>query len=246
VDAECGAGLLCDDGEHSCRPIRTIRLITSFEPTGRSESFSEGLDYAHGSLWQATPYALFRIDVAKRAVIATYPEPSPYGESLAWNGEVLYHVSLKNDNLYAARIEGGALPFSVVGRFENAGGCAFGIAAHCGELYTTHCGQSVVDVYDAGVTSPIKRSFTPTDLEGSPLPQVEDLAVYRRQLWASTFAAPKYGRTLFRIDVASGRAVAAYEIACMTIAIDGVAADPATRTLYVTGKNCPIFVYRVE
>jgi hypothetical protein len=90
------------------------------------------------------------------------------------------------------------------------------------------------------------RTFTVSDTRGAPLPEVEDLEIYRGQLWISTFNSRNYASTLFRVDMKTNRAVAAYEIPCSTIAIDGVAADPTTRTLYVTGKDCPIFVYRVD
>jgi glutamine cyclotransferase len=223
-----------------------IRLVSSFSPSGRTDAYSEGLDFAHGSLWQSTPDTLWRIDVAARAVIASYPTPSEYGEGLTWRGNVLYHVSYVDSNLYAAELVGDRLSFQVLGRLQMTGGCAYGIVEHCDELYTTRCGQSVVDVYRSGTTTPILRTLTVSDTRGAPLPDVEDLEIYRGQLWTSTFNSRTYDSTLFRVDLQTGRAVAAYEIPCTTLAIDGVAADPATRTLYVTGKDCPILVYRVE
>jgi glutamine cyclotransferase len=197
-------------------------------------------------LWQSTPETLWRIDVAARRVIASYPTPSEYGEGLTWRDNVLYHVSYRNSNLYAAELKGAQLSFEVLGQLQMTGGCAYGIVEHCDELYTTRCGQSVVDVYRSGTTTPILRTFTVSDTRGVALPEVEDLEIYRGQLWTSTFNSRNYVSTLFRVDLDTRRAVAAYEIPCTTLAIDGVAADPATRTLYVTGKDCPIFVYQVE
>jgi glutamine cyclotransferase len=246
VDADCGAGLLCDAASHTCRAISGIELLTSFSPSGRSDAYSEGLDFAHGSLWQSTANALLRIDVTARAVIASYPAPSEYAEGLTWGGNVLYNAAYRDSNLYAAELMGDRLTFKVLGQLQMTGGCAYGIVDHCAELFTTRCGRSVVDVYAAGTTTPILRTFTVRDTRGTPLPEVEDLEIYRGQLWTSTFNSPAYASTLFRVDMETYQALAAYEIPCDTLAIDGVAADPATRTLYVTGKDCPIFVYQIR
>lgn len=246
ADAECGAGLLCDAASHSCRAISGIELVTSFSPSGRTDAYSEGLDFAHGSLWQSTADTLWRIDVTARSVIASYPTPAEYGEGLTWRGNILYNASYRDSNLYAAELKGDQLSFEVLGQLQMTGGCAYGIVDHCDQLYTTRCGRSVVDVYASGTTSPILRTFTVRDTRGAPLPEVEDLELYRGQLWTSTFNSSAYDSTLFRVDMETYQAVAAYEIPCATLAIDGVAADPDTRTLYVTGKDCPIFVYRVQ
>lgn len=246
VDADCGAGLLCDAATHTCRAISGIELVTSFSPAGRTDAYSEGLDFAHGSLWQSTADTLWRIDVTARAVIASYPTPSEYGEGLTWRGNILYHASYRDSYLYAAELMGDQLSFEMLGQLQMTGGCAYGIVDHCDELFTTRCGRSVVDVYASGTTAPILRTFTVRDTRGAPLPEVEDLEIYRGQLWTSTFNSRAYDSTLFRVDMETYQAVAAYEIPCATLAIDGVAADPATRTLYVTGKDCPIFVYRVQ
>jgi glutamine cyclotransferase len=229
-----------------CRPIATIRLRHSFTPAGRDDGYSEGIDFAHGSLWQATPMRIWRIDVANRAVTRSYPPPTTYSEGLTWNGNTLYNVSYRNANLYTAELSGNDLAFRVLGQLQMTGGCAYGIDHHCDDLYTTRCGQSVVDVYRPGTTMPIQRTFTVLDQDGVPLPSVEDLEIYRGQLWTSTFNSSAYRNKLFRVDLATNRAVASYDIPCTNLAIDGVAADPETRTLYVTGKDCPIFVYRVE
>jgi glutamine cyclotransferase len=246
VDADCAAGLLCDVASRDCRAISGIELLSSFSPSGRTDAYSEGLDFAHGSLWQSTADTLWRIDVMARAVIASYPAPSEYAEGLTWRGNVLYNAAYRNSNLYAAELMGDQLTFKVLGQLQMTGGCAYGIVDHCAELFTTRCGRSVVDVYAAGTTTPILRTFTVRDTRGTPLPEVEDLEIYRGQLWTSTFNSRTYDSTLFRIDMETNQALAAYEIPCATLAIDGVAADPATRTLYVTGKDCPIFVYRVQ
>jgi glutamine cyclotransferase len=245
-DFDCGAGLLCDDESRSCRAITGIRLLDSFEPAGRTDAYSEGLDFAHGSLWQSTPEQLLRIDVTRRTVVGTYPPPTDYAESLTWNGDVLYNASYENGNLYASELVNDKLSFRLVGALQMTGGCVYGIVDHCDELYVTRCGDSVVDVYATGTTRPVVRTFTVRDRQGTPLPEIEDLEIYRGQLWTSTFASQSYDRTLFRVDTSTNRAVDAYTIPCSTIAIDGVAADATTRTLYVTGKDCPIFVYRVE
>jgi glutamine cyclotransferase len=245
-DTECGAGLLCDATSDTCRAISGIELVSSFSPSGRGDAYSEGLDFAHGSLWQSTANELYRIDVSARAVIASYPAPSDYSEGLTWSGNVLYNAAYRNTNLYAAELMGDRLMFKVIGQLQMTGGCTYGIVDHCGELFTTRCGRSVVDVYKSGTTMPVLRTFTVRDTRGNPLLEVEDLEIYRGQLWTSTFNNRNYASTLFRIDMTTNQAVASYEIPCETLAIDGVAADPATRTLYVTGKDCPIFVYRVQ
>jgi len=221
-------------------------MLDSFSPTGRSDAYSEGIDFAHGSLWQSTPMRIWRIDVTSRAVSMGYPPPSPYAEGLTWNGNILYNVSYRNANLYAAELMGSDLQFQVLGQLQMTGGCVYGIVHHCDELYTTRCGESVVDVYTPGTTMPIKRTFTVLDQAGVPLPEVEDLEIYRGQLWTSTFRSAAYRSKLFRVDLGTNRAVASYDIPCTNLAIDGVAADPETRTLYVTGKDCPILVYKVE
>lgn len=246
VDAECGAGLLCDAASHTCRAISGIKLVESFSPSGRSDAYSEGLDFGHGSLWQSTANALYRIDVTAHSVSASYPSPSEYSEGLTWRGNILYNASYRDTNLYAAELKGDQLSFAVLGMLQMTGGCAYGIVDNCDELFTTRCGRSVVDVYASGTTRPILRTFTVLDTRGAPLPEVEDLEIYRGQLWTSTFNSSAYDSTLFRVDMQTNRAVAAYEIPCATLAIDGVAADPETRRLYVTGKDCPIFVYQVE
>ncbi|HTU57529.1 MAG TPA: glutaminyl-peptide cyclotransferase [Polyangiales bacterium] len=245
-DADCDAGLLCNAQSNTCRAITGIKLLRNFSPSGRSDAYSEGLDFAHGSLWQSTAETLYRIDVAAQAVVASYPTPSEYGEGLSWGGNVLYHASYRNSNLYAGELIGDRLSFEVLGQLQMTGGCVYGIVEHCGQLYTTRCGRSVVDVYASGTTTPILRTFTVRDTQGAALPEVEDLEIYRGQLWTSTFNSRSYVSTLFRVDMMTNQAVAAYEIPCSTLAIDGVAADPSTRTLFVTGKDCPIFVYQVE
>ncbi|MCP4604608.1 MAG: glutaminyl-peptide cyclotransferase [Proteobacteria bacterium] len=244
-DVGCGAGLLCDQSSRTCRPIQGLTLIDSFYPDGRvqnsDDDYSEGLDFAHDTLWQSVKYNLFWIDLEEQAVGAEYPTPSTYGEGLTWYGDVLYNVSYHNNNLYRSELIDGAFDFEVVGQMADAT-CTYGLDYHCDEMFATRCGKYMVDVYTAGTTD-VKRSFTVKNLQGRLLADLEDVEIYQGQLWTSSFTAHRH--RLFRVDMATGEALETYNIPDCRI-IDGVAVDITSRTMYLSGKNCPILVYRVD
>ncbi|MCP4606549.1 MAG: hypothetical protein GY847_39585 [Proteobacteria bacterium] len=244
-DVGCGAGLLCDQTAYTCRPIQGITLIDSFYPDGRvqdsDDDYSEGLDFAHGALWQGTPDKLFLIDLEEQAVEAEYPTPSTYGEGLTWYGNILYHVSYHDNNLYRGELSNGAFEFEVVGQMVDPT-CTYGLDYHCEEMFATRCGDNVVDVYIAGTTD-LDRSFRVTAPNGWPLPDLEDVEIYQGQLWTSSFSTLR--NRLFRIDITTGKSLEAYKVPDCRI-IDGVAVDVSTRTMYLSGKNCPILVYQID
>ncbi len=244
-DMECDTGLLCDQSTNRCRPIQGITLLDLYYPVGRvsetGDDYSEGLDFKDGDLWQSTPDKLFWLDVENKEVHKSYPTPSTYGESLTWDHDVLYHVDFYNNNLYAGELIGDAFDFRIVGELAGSP-CSYGIVEHCGELFASRCGDIVVDVYRTGGTN-LDRTFTVRDMAGDLINDLEDLEIYRGELWTSSYSQHQY--TVFRVDLETGDAIASYDIPDCQI-IDGTAVDIETRTMYISGKNCPILVYQVD
>ncbi|MCP4674502.1 MAG: glutaminyl-peptide cyclotransferase [Deltaproteobacteria bacterium] len=244
-DMECNVGLLCNRSTNKCSPIQGITLLDSYYPIGRiaetDDDYSEGLDFKDGNLWQSTPYKLFSLDVKNKEVDRSYPTPSIHGESLTWDQDTLYHVGFYNNNLYAGELIGDDFDFRIVGELTDTA-CAYGIVEHCGELFVTRCGDIVVDVYPTGTTA-LDRTFTVRDTNGDLVNDLEDLEIYRGELWTSSYSQHPY--TVFRVDLESGTAILSYDIPDCQI-IDGAAVDAKTRTMYISGKNCPILVYQVE
>lgn len=286
ADSECQAGLLCGDTNGvpgSCRPITGLTLLRTFRPEGRLEAaaalggqgeYSEGMDFAHGFLWQATPYVLHQIDVDAETVVTSYgtPREIDYREGIAWRGETLLQASYRSIDIYAAELQANGqlgaftrhrqlegLSSAELNRTLERRDCVYGVEDQCDKFYTTRCGASSVDIYESGANGNHVGSFEVQDEGGRRLPAVEDMEIYLGQLWISTFAGDNlgYNDVLFRVDLSDverGVAIAvdSYEISpcttrsgAPTLALDGVAVDRATRELYVTGKDCPIVVYQV-
>lgn len=206
-------------------PPPSLTLVRKIPHTG----YSEGIDFAEGFIWSATPELLRKIDPATGQVVKTFAPATRYSESLSWWGKVLWNVSYSDNGIYRGNIAGDGFKFERKG--QTAEVHAWGLTHDDKHLIMTgDHGSNKLYFYNPK-TLKLERTLTTEKKD------LEDLAWDGKGIWTSSFTAER-GR-IFRINPKTGKQEGTYTIPEpeMCPVIDGVAVEG--KNLWITGKNCP-------
>jgi YVTN family beta-propeller protein len=141
-----------------------------------------------------------------------------------------------------------AASFRKVGEFRYSGE-GWGVTNDGARLYMSN-GTSVITVIDPSTWSVVRT--IPVSLDGTPVPQLNELEWVDGQIWANVWQS----ETIVRIDPATGFVTGLLDLAGIlpasertptTDVLNGIAWDNAGKKLYVTGKNWPaVFELQVQ
>lgn len=206
-------------------PSPNLTLVRKIPHTG----YSEGIDFANGFIWSATPEILRKIDPATGQVVKTFAPATRYSESLSWWGNVLWNVSYSDNGIYSGTLAGDAFTFSRKG--QTAEVHAWGL---------THDDKHLIMTGDHGSNKLYFYNPKTLKLERTLIIEkrdLEDLAWDGKGIWTSSFTAER-GK-IFRVNPKTGKLDGIYQIPEpeMCPVVDGIAAEG--KSLWLTGKNCP-------
>lgn len=206
-----------------------------------TDAYTQGLVYSAGKIYESTGrlgYSQVRIlDAATGAVEANVALPADrFGEGLALLNGKLYQLTWKTQVGYVYDASTLALQDSF-----NYAGEGWGLTTDGTSLIMSD-GTSNLRVLDPG-TFDVTREVTVTD-DGLPLSQINELEYIDGQLYANIYQSdwivqidPNTGEVLDWIDLA-GILPADQRTAGIDV-LNGIAFDPGTGHLYVTGKLWP-------
>lgn len=186
-----------------------------------------------------------RVDPVSGQVLARITLPAErFGEGLALLGERLYQLTWKSQVGYVYDLTSLAL----VDSFSYAGE-GWGLTTDGSQLIMSD-GSATLRFLDP-VTFDVAREVVVRD-GNSPLPKLNELEYINGELYANIYQA----NWIVRIDPASGQVRQWLDFSSLVPrdkqgssedVLNGIAHDPATGTLYITGKRWPeIFSVRVD
>lgn len=205
-------------------------------------AFTQGLMFDGGRLYESTgrygQSELRRVDLATGRVLQRRKlSPRDFGEGLTSHSGRLIQLTWRNQTGYVYERDS----FRPIGRFAYPTE-GWGITTDGRELIMSD-GSSELRFLDPA-TFAVRRRLAVTS-GGMPVTGLNELehlpgGVVLANVWPTS--------RLVRIDLASGRVTASYDLSRLNAGFDGVANgtayEPGTGRLYLTGKNWPV-LYQV-
>ncbi|EFL50430.1 glutamine cyclotransferase [Solidesulfovibrio fructosivorans JJ]] len=212
------------------------------------DAFTQGLLFHGGALYESTGLygqsSLRRLDPATGRVLSSRALAKPYfGEGLALAGDHLYQLTWREGRVFVSRLSDLAPVRELPLATEGWGACTLG---H--DLVVSD-GSDKLFFY-APETMALRRTVSVTDA-GEPVVRLNELESIGGMVWANVWGDTR----IAVIDPASGRVLAWVDCAALAAGVtktspddvlNGIACDPATGRIWVTGKHWPkIFEIKV-
>ena len=253
LSAACGEGAArrkesAGETRTPAAPVRYTYTVRNVYPHLRS-SYTQGLLWADGVLWEGTGQhgesVLQRIDLAsgRPEVVAALPDRE-FGEGIALLDGKIYQLTWQSNtaHVYDAATGRRLRDFSYAGE-------GWGLTTDGASLYMSD-GSATIRVLDP-VTFRRKGSVTVT-CEGRPVQFLNELEWIDGKIWANVYTTD----AIVVIDPATGVVEAIVDLTDLlpaddatatTDVLNGIAYDPATKRIFVTGKNWPkLFEITIE
>lgn len=211
-------------------------------------AFTQGLLFHGSALYESTGLygqsSLRRVDPATGRVLSRRALAKPYfGEGLALVGDHLYQLTWREGRVFVSRLSDLAPVRELPLATEGWGACRLG-----NDLVVSD-GSDKLFFYDPE-TMTLRRTVSVTD-DGEPVTRLNELEAIGGMVWANVWGDTR----IAVIDPASGRVMAWVDCAALAAGVtktssddvlNGIACDPATGRIWVTGKNWPkIFEIKV-
>jgi len=204
-------------------------------------AFLQGLVWHDGGFFESTGLAgrstLRRVEwPSGRVVRRVSLPPDVFGEGLARVGDHLFQLTWRSGRAFVYDLA----TFRLVREFRYEGE-GWGLA-YDGRSLILSDGSSVLTFLDPARFTPTRR--LPVTWNGRPVDRLNELEVVDGQVWANVWHTdlivlidPASGRVTSYLDLQGLRPVAARADA--EAVLNGIAYDPATRRLFVSGKLWP-------
>ncbi|WP_428568918.1 MAG: glutaminyl-peptide cyclotransferase [Solidesulfovibrio sp. DCME] len=220
-------------------PVIVPRVVATL-PHDRA-AFTQGLLFLDGALYESTGLygqsSLRRLEAATGKVLDKRALPARYfGEGLALAEGRLYQLTWREGRVLLADPASlrplGELPLPTEG---------WGLTVLDGALVVSD-GSDRLTFYEPKAMAPVGTIDVTED--GAPVADLNELEAVGGLLWANVWHSPR----IAVIDPASGRVVAWVDCAALARPVtagdpervlNGIAHDPATGRIWVTGKNWP-------
>lgn len=202
-------------------------------------SYTQGLYFDDGRLWEGTGQygasVLQRVDLAtgRPEVLARLPK-SEFGEGIARVGDRIYQLTWQNNTAHVYD----AQTFDKL-RDVHYAGEGWGLATDGERLYLSDGSEHIWEVDPATFRRGRKITVTAA---GRPVRFLNELEWIDGKIWANVYTTDR----IVIIDPATGVVegivdltglLPEREITPATDVLNGIAYDPATRRIFVTGKN---------
>ncbi|ATC65938.1 glutamine cyclotransferase [Nibricoccus aquaticus] len=206
------------------------------------EAFTQGLQYiGNNTLLEGTGLpgksSLRRVDLATGNVLKRVNLPAPYfGEGITVLGDRIYQLTWQHQKGFIYDLT----TFAPVGNFAYTGE-GWGLTTDGHSLILSD-GTATIRFLNPD-TFAVTRTIDVT-LDGRPIPRLNELEYIEGEIVANIWQT----HTIVRIDPATGRVTGVIDLTGIlpaaehrpdTDVLNGIAYDPATKRLFVTGKNWP-------
>lgn len=217
-------------------PVCSYRIVKTYPHD--PGAFTEGLFYDGGMLFESTGQPgdsriVERSLQSARPIIETHIDPTYFGEGIVlWKNEI---ISLTWRDGVGYRWDRKTL--KPLGYFHYVGE-GWGMTIHAGRIYQSD-GSATLRLRDPA-TMAQTGSLTVTD-QGRPVRNLNELEWIDGEIWANVWLTDR----IARIDPVTGHVKAWMDMAGLRTkaaasgpdaVLNGIAYDPATRRIFVTGK----------
>ena len=223
----------------------TYRIVRSYpHPV---ESYTQGLFWADGTLWEGTGEhgrsLLQRLDTATgRPTVGARLPRSEFGEGIALHDGRIYQLTWQSNtaHVYDAATGRPLRDF----RYPGEG---WGLPSDGERLYMTDGSATLYTIDPETFRRTDRKTVT---CEGRPVPLLNELEWIEGRIWANVYTTDR----IVVIDPATGTVegivdlrglLPAEETDYTTDVLNGIAYDPATKRIFVTGKRWPK-LYEIE
>lgn len=214
-----------------------------------SQSFTQGLVFVDGRLYESTGLngrsSIRMVDVSSGKVLQKYDLPREYfGEGLTDWGSNLIQLTWKNHTAFVYD----RFTFSVLRTFQYDGE-GWGLTHDKTQLIMSD-GTSYLRFLDPKSFKETRRVRV-TDESGSPVDKLNELEYVHGEIYANIWQsdqivriAPRTGKILAWVDLSG--ILDKRELESSDAVLNGIAYDPTTNRLFVTGKLWPkLFEIRI-
>lgn len=206
-----------------------------------TDSYTQGLLWHDGKLWEGTGQCgesvvqTLDLETGRTDVLARLPR-SEFGEGIAILGDELFQLTWTSNTAHVYRLKEGKLTKIRDHRYAGEG---WGLTTDGEKLYFSD-GSADLQVLDPA-TFRRERRITVT-CEGTPVRFLNELEWIDGRIWANVYTTDQ----IVIIDPATGVVegivdltgiLPEEEITPTTDVLNGIAWDPDSRRLFVTGKN---------
>lgn len=211
------------------------------------QAFTQGLLVHNSVFYESTGLVgqsdFRKVEMSSGKVLAqTQLNPEYFGEGLALLDGRFYQLTWKNGVglIYDAETLAAVGTFSIPGQ-------GWGFTSD-GQSLIRSDGSATLTWHSPSDFAPIKS--LQVTLEGQPVIQLNELEYIEGFLYANIFLTD----TILRIDPTSGQVLTVIDASALRLestkldinsVLNGIAWDPATKSLYLTGKNWPV-LYKVK
>lgn len=220
-------------------PVYGFRVLQTY-PHDR-EAFTQGLVFDHGTLFESTGLngrsSLRQVELETGKVLRQVPVAAEYfAEGLALVDNRLIQLTWQSHIGFIYEKD----TFKQVGTFEYPTE-GWGLAYDGTQLYMSD-GTATIHVLDPQTLQASKQITVTADQ--APIMRLNELEIVDGELWANIWQTD----TIARIDLATGNVVGWIDLGGLLSAEDraqpvdvlnGIAYDPDTKHLYITGKLWP-------
>ncbi|MFI3318635.1 MAG: glutaminyl-peptide cyclotransferase [Rikenellaceae bacterium] len=213
-------------------------MVKSIHPHSE-QSYTQGLEFSDGQLWESTGLygqsRLLKVDLesGEKREIAKLKD-SEFGEGITILGDTIYQITWRENVAYIYSKSSGKL----LDR-RHYGGEGWGLT-HDGERIYLSSGNEWITLRDR--ESFAARDSIRVELNGQAIPYLNELEWIEGRIWANVYTTDQ----ILIIDPASGRVEGVVDLTGLlpqserkpeTDVLNGIAYNPETKKIYVTGKN---------
>jgi len=235
-----GAALLGAQLAWAAAPVHGYVVKNSYPHD--PQAFTQGLFFKDGFLWESTGQygasTVRKVELVSGKVLLKRDLPAQaFGEGIAPNGDSIVGITWMNQTGFV--MDQGS--FAIKGTF-NYPGEGWGLTSDGERLYMSD-GTPEIRVLDPKTYAEKRRIKVTAD--GKPVRQLNELEWVEGQIYANVWQTDR----IARIDPFSGRVVAWIDLAGLAAranagkdsdnVLNGIAYDPQSRRLFVTGKRWP-------
>ena len=218
-------------------PVSGYRVVNEY-PHDRN-AFTQGLVYADGDLYEGTgrygESTLRRVDLESGDVLRSYAlEPHHFGEGIAVLGDRIYQLTWRTQTCFVYDRE----TFALLGTFGYPTE-GWGLTTD-GERLIMSDGTSKLVFRDPETFAEVGSVVVQDD--DQPIPYLNELEYIDGEVWANVWRTD----VIARIDPATGRVNSWINLTDLLSrgeqradVLNGIAHDPATGRIFVTGKLWP-------
>ncbi len=235
--AACGARH--PSGATNYRVVRTL----PHDP----DAFTQGLLFHDGKLYESTGLygqsTLREVNLETGEILRQHKLPRDlFGEGLAIYSNRLYQLTWREEIVMVYDLE----TFRPLGNFPIEGE-GWGLAIWSNQFVASD-GTATLRFYDPATKQSV-RSIAVRDGD-KPIVELNELEVIEGELWANVW----HDDRVVRIDPLTGKALGWLDFSDLVpdslrdsteAVLNGIAYNPETRRIYITGKNWPV-LYEIE